>query len=104
MGQGFEMLTNFGIFSATIFYMLAVGAVFILRRRHPEWERPYRTLGYPVVPILYLSFYSWFLYRVFDYKPLVSSTGVVLILLGLPVYFGYRAWAKRHPETMHDGE
>eukprot|EP00913_Durusdinium_trenchii_P010910 g10239.t1 len=48
----FDMLTDFVIFSASIFYMLAVLAVIILRRKHPEWERPYRTWGYPLVPIL----------------------------------------------------
>ena len=99
----FEMLTNFVIFSASIFYMLSVLAVILLRRKHPDWERPYRTWGYPVVPVLYLGFYAWFLYEVFLEKQFESIMGLVLIAAGIPVYFGWRAWAARHPENLSDG-
>ena len=46
----FDLLTNFVIFAASVFYMLAVVALIVLRIRHPEWNRPYRTWGYPYVP------------------------------------------------------
>jgi len=100
----FDVLTDYVIFSASIFYMLAVLAVFVLRKKHADWERPYRTLGYPVVPLAYLAFYTWFLYYVYLRQPVEASIGVVLILLGLPIYFVYRAWARGNPEVMHDGQ
>jgi len=99
----FELLTNFVIFSASIFYMLSVLAVILLRWRHPDWERPYRTWGYPVVPVLYLLFYAWFLWQVYLGQPFESQAGLGLIALGIPVYFAWRAWAARHPEDLTDG-
>lgn len=100
----FELLTNFVIFSASIFYMLAVLAVLILRRKHPEWSRPYRTWGYPIVPILYLAFYTWFLVNVYLQYPYESKTGLLLIALGIPFFFAWRAWAKKHPDRLGDGQ
>jgi APA family basic amino acid/polyamine antiporter len=99
----FDMLTNFVIFSASIFYMLSVLAVILLRWRHPDWERPYRTWGYPVVPIAYLLFYVWFLWKVYEDQPFESNAGLGLIALGVPVYFAWRAWAARHPQNLSDG-
>jgi APA family basic amino acid/polyamine antiporter len=100
----FELLTNFVIFSASIFYMLAVLAVIILRRKHPDWERPYRVWGYPVVPVLYLTFYVWFLFNIYLQYPFESKTGLLLIAAGIPFYYGWRAWAKRNPDPLGDGE
>jgi APA family basic amino acid/polyamine antiporter len=103
LGAIFESLTSFVVFSASIFYMLTVFSVIVLRRKRPDWERSYRTLGYPVVPILYLVFYSWFLYQVYDFKRFEANVGLGLIALGVPVYYAYRAWARKHPERLHDG-
>jgi len=100
----FEILTNFVIFSASIFYVLAVGAVIVLRRKHPEWERPYRTWGYPVVPVLYILFYIWFLSQVYLRQSFEAKAGLGLIALGLPVYFAWKHWAARHPEDVTDGQ
>lgn len=87
----FDMLTDFVVFGASIFYLLAVVAVFVLRRKHPEWARPYRTWGYPVVPALFILFYLWFLTQVYIGKPFESQAGIALILIGFPVYwFGFR--------------
>jgi len=93
----FDMLTDYTVFSASLFYMMAVLAVLVLRRKHPEWERPYKTWGYPVVPVLYLAFYSWFLYYVYLAKPFEARVGLCLVAAGLPVYGAWRAWAVRHP-------
>ena len=100
----FGLLTDYVVFSASIFYMLAVLAVIVLRFKHPDWDRPYRTLGYPLVPLLYLTFYAWFLYYVYAAQPKEANIGLGLIALGLPVYFGYRTWARHNPQQLHDGQ
>ena len=91
-GSIFDLLTNFVIFSASIFYVLAVTAVVVLRWRQPESERPYRTWGYPITPILFLGVYCWFLDQVLRSNPLESYVGLAFIAIGVPFYFGYRLW------------
>ncbi|MCA9168091.1 MAG: amino acid permease [Planctomycetales bacterium] len=86
----FDLLTNFVIFAASVFYLLAVVALIILRVKHPEWERPYRTWGYPIVPILFIASYIWFLAQVYGSSPLESRTGLLFIAAGIPIYFGFR--------------
>lgn len=100
----FEMLTNLVVFSASLFYMLAVAAVLVLRRRHPQWDRPYRTVGYPAVPLAYLAFYTWFLYYVYRGRPAAANIGLVLILAGLPCFYLWKHWATRHPDNPLDGQ
>jgi APA family basic amino acid/polyamine antiporter len=91
----FELLTNFVIFSASLFYMLAVLAVIVLRIRFPHWERPYRTWGYPLVPLTFLAVYVWFMTQIYFSSPLESRAGLVLIALGVPAYWLYHRFAGR---------
>lgn len=86
----FGLLTNLVVFSASIFYMLGVLAVIVLRFRQPDVKRPYRTWGYPVVPILFLTVYVWFMWQVYLGHPLESRAGLAFIALGVPVYWVYR--------------
>ena len=88
----FDVLTNYVIFASSIFYMLAVLGVVILRRKYPDLPRPYRTLGYPVVPFAYAAFYAWFLGEVYLGDPAQANIGLGLIALGIPVYFGWQRW------------
>lgn len=87
----FAMLTDFVIFAASLFYVLGVVAVIVLRHKHPDWPRPYRTWGYPIVPLIFLAAYAWFLTQVYIGKPFEANAGLVLIALGMPVYFVWRA-------------
>jgi amino acid transporter len=76
------------------FYALAVAAVFVLRRRRPDLPRPYRTVGYPLVPLLFL-FGSLFLlgnYLVSETRRFTFDVGV--ILTGVPVYYGWKRWTR----------
>ena len=86
----FGLLTNFVIFSASIFYMLGVLAVIVLRFRQPDRARPYKTWGYPVVPLLFLIVYVWFMMKIYQSKTLESRTGLAFIGLGIPIFFAYR--------------
>ncbi|MCA9115935.1 MAG: amino acid permease [Planctomycetaceae bacterium] len=88
----FSMLTDYVVFSASLFYVLAVAAVIRLRMTHPEWERPFRVPGYPLVPLAGVAFYGWFLWYVYLGKPFEAQVGLVLVAAGLPVYFLYRRW------------
>ncbi len=87
----FDLLTNFVVFAGGIFDGLCVLAVIILRRRQPDLPRPYRTWGYPLVPIAYLVCFGEFLAVVFVGEPFEAIAGLVLVGLGLPVYFLVRA-------------
>ena len=89
----FDLMTSFIVFSSSIFYMLAVAAVLVLRRRHPEWERPFRV--HWLVPVAYLVFYSWFLGHVLFGRPLEAGIGIAMTLSGLPVFLAGVAWARR---------
>ena len=89
----FTLLTGYIIFASSIFYMLTVAAVLVLRRRMPAAHRPFRC---PIfVPIIYLLFYSWFLYQVYRQAPVEANIGIVLNLSGLPVFLAGWLWARR---------
>ena len=83
----FDTLTNYVIFGSFIFYALITSTVFLFRSRLPEMERPYRTWGYPVVPIIFLLVTAWLLIQTLYDDPVQSLLGIGLILLGLPVYY-----------------
>ncbi|HUG70938.1 MAG TPA: APC family permease [Pirellulaceae bacterium] len=97
----FSLLTNFVIFSASIFYMLGVLAVIVLRFRQPHAHRPYRTWGYPLVPLLFLAVYVWFVLQIYRSNPLESRTGLAFIALGVPVFFAYRYATRNRASTPH---
>jgi len=83
------------IFASMIFYAITTAAVFVLRKKQPATPRPYKTLGYPVVPILFIAVAIWLLLNTLRTNPLESAAGLGLIGLGLPVYFWQRRTAAR---------
>src|SRR5262249_17667373 len=88
----YEELYNFVIFGSWILYAMACASVFVLRRKRPDLPRPYRTLGYPVVPILFLVGAAVLELTTLWDNPIRCLEGIVLILLGLPFYF---YWSRR---------
>lgn len=86
----FDLLTNCVVFSASIFYMLSVLAVIVLRYRRPDLRRRYRTWGYPLTPLVFVAAYIWFLVQVYASHPLESRAGLLFIAMGLPAYWLYR--------------
>jgi len=83
----FENLISYVVFTDAIFFALAAAAVLVLRRRKPNAERPYKTLGYPVTPLIFIAIESWFVLNTLFEKPLQSFIGIGVILLGVPVYY-----------------
>ena len=87
----FEQLADSFILGIWPFYALAVGAVFKLRRERPDLPRPYRTAGYPWVPIVFLLASLAILLNALIEQPASTALGFGIILLGIPVFYGWRA-------------
>lgn len=87
----FEQLADAFILGIWPFYALAVGAVFLLRRRRAEAPRPYRTAGYPWVPLLFLLASLAMLLNALVEQPGSTLFGFGIILLGIPVFYGWRS-------------
>lgn len=82
----FDELTDFVIFGGQLFYALAVGAVFVLRKKYPDRPRPYRTWGYPVTPLIYLMAFAAAIVSLLLGKPVQTLAGSVLIIAGVVYY------------------
>jgi APA family basic amino acid/polyamine antiporter len=80
-------LLDYVIFAVLLFYMLTITGVFVLRRKRPGAPRPYRALWYPVLPALYIAAAGLIEILLLVYKPVYTWPGLVLVLLGVPVYF-----------------
>ena len=87
----YDDLFNFVIFGSWILYAMATASVFVLRRKRPDMVRPYKTLGYPVVPVLFLIGAAALELSTLRDRPVQSLAGILLILLGLPFYFYWKA-------------
>jgi len=86
----YEKLISYVVFTDWIFFCLAAVAVFVMRKKAPELERPYRTLGYPWTPAFFILMSAMFvLYTLFE-KPLESGVGLSFLALGIPVYFFWK--------------
>ena len=86
----YDQLTDCVIFASWIFYGMTTSAVFVLRRKMPDASRPYKTFGYPVVPMVFVLVALWLIVNTLKARPVESTTGLILIALGLPVFIYYR--------------
>lgn len=91
-GNVYTQLLEYIISADLIFYALMVGAVIVMRRKAPQIERPYRTLGYPIVPLIYIVLAVLIVLDLAYLAPSTSGIGYLLVLTGIPVYF---LWRKR---------
>jgi basic amino acid/polyamine antiporter, APA family len=87
LSGSFDTLTDYVVFGSWIFYALITSSIFLFRRRYPDAERPYRAWGYPVVPLIFLLVAGWLLVSTLINSPQQSVTGLLLIALGIPVYY-----------------
>jgi APA family basic amino acid/polyamine antiporter len=86
----YGQLLDYIIFAALLFYVLTTIALFTLRVRRPDMPRPYRAFGYPVIPALYLAAAATVGITLLIAKPVYSSAGLFVVLLGIPVYYLWR--------------
>ena len=87
LSGGYDFLFNLVIFASWILYGMATASVIVLRRKRPDLHRPYKTIGYPFVPILFVLVTLALLGQTFYDRPGQSMLGLVIIALGLPLYF-----------------
>ncbi len=74
-------------FVVVIFYVLTIAGIFILRKKRPDIERPYKAFGYPVLPFIYMLMGLTFCVLLIIYKPGFTWPGLIIVLLGIPVYY-----------------
>lgn len=98
-GSLYNDLLTYVISSALIFYILAIAAVFVLRVKQPDAERPYKAYGYPIVPALYVLGATVILAVLFIYQTTATWPGLLIVLTGVPVYFIWRSVSARQDST-----
>ena len=86
----YEQLYTYVIFAMLLFHVATAGAVIVLRRRRPDAQRPYRVLGYPWVPVLFLLASLLLLGNTLAEKPVESMLGLALLAAGVPAYLWWR--------------
>ncbi len=94
-GNLYSDLLDYVIIVVLLFYILTISGIFVLRKKRPEAERPYRAWGYPVVPILYILAAATISTVLLLYKTKTTWPGVLIVLAGVPVYFAWRRQAAR---------
>jgi len=89
VGGAFRELFSLAIFAEWLFYTVAASTIFVFRRREPNEDRPYSTAGYPLIPALFIGTAAILLCYTFLNNLRDSMGGVVVILLGIPVYLWF---------------
>ena len=88
----YGQLLDYIIFAVLVFYILTIFGLFVLRRTHADAERPYRAIGYPLLPAIYIVMALFIDVVLLRYKPQYTWPGLIIVLLGIPVYY---AWQSR---------
>jgi basic amino acid/polyamine antiporter, APA family len=103
-GNLYSDLLDYVVFAVLIFYVLTIAGLFVLRRRRPDAERPYRAFGYPVIPLLYMVAATVIMLALILYKTQTTWPGLVIVLLGVPIYFIWRSLGRPKPESTLAGK
>jgi APA family basic amino acid/polyamine antiporter len=90
----YGQLLDYTMFAVMIFYVLTIIGLFVLRRTRPGTPRPYKAFGYPVLPALYILMALYFDLMLLIYKPQYSWPGLIIVLVGIPVYLMWSRGAK----------
>jgi APA family basic amino acid/polyamine antiporter len=89
-GNVYTQLLEYIVSADLLFYLLLVGAVIVLRNKSPQAERPYRTWGYPIVPLISILLAGLLIVDLAWLAPATSGIGIAIVLTGLPVYLFWR--------------
>ena len=96
LSGSYGQLLDYIIFAVLVFYILTIVGLFVLRRTHPEAERPYKAVGYPILPAIYVVVALFIDVVLLRYKPQYTWPGLCIVLLGIPVYY---LWSLRARTT-----
>ena len=88
----YGQLLDYIVFAVLLFYILTIVGLFVLRVKKPNEPRPYKALGYPLLPALYIAMAAWICVVLLRYKPQYTWPGLIIVLLGIPVYL---FWSRR---------
>ena len=92
----YGQLLDYTMFSVLVFYILTLVGLFVMRRKAPDMERPYKAFGYPILPAIYILMALFIDIVLLRYKPQYTWPGLIIVLLGIPVYF---FWSRRTPQA-----
>jgi basic amino acid/polyamine antiporter, APA family len=101
LSGSYGQLLDYVIFAVLVFYILTITGLFVLRRTRPEAVRPYKALGYPVLPGLYIVMAGWISVVLLRYKPQYTWPGLMIVLLGIPVYL---VWTRMAAATAQESQ
>ena len=87
LSGSYNQLLEYIIFAVLVFYVLTIMGLFVLRSTRPNAERPYRAFGYPVLPAIYIIVAIYIDLVLLRYKPQYTWPGLIIVLLGIPVYY-----------------
>ncbi len=90
LSGSYGQLLDYVIFAVLVFYILTIAGLFVLRRTRPDAARPYRAIGYPVLPAIYIALAAWICVVLLRYKPQYTWPGLILVLIGVPVYLVWK--------------
>jgi len=90
----YSQMLDYVTFAVLLFFVLVILSIFVLRKKHPEWERPYRAFGFPVFPVIYIAACLLIIVILLIYKPLFTWPGLIIVLSGVPVYYLWKRWQK----------
>jgi APA family basic amino acid/polyamine antiporter len=96
LSGSYGQLLDYTMFSVMIFYILTLVGLFVLRRTQPDAPRPYKAFGYPVLPAIYILMAVFIDVVWLRYKPQYTWPGLIIVLLGIPVYFW---WSRTAAQT-----
>ncbi len=92
LSGSYGQLLDYIIFAVLVFYILTIAGLFVLRVKQPNAPRPYRAIGYPVLPAIYILMAVFIDIVLLRYKPQYTWPGLIIVLLGIPVYY---LWSSR---------
>jgi hypothetical protein len=101
-GNVYNQLLEYIISADLLFYLLMVVGLMILRRAKPDAERPYRTWGYPIIPIISILLAGLLIIDLGFLAPTTSGIGILIVLTGVPAYFFWRKFAATEINPIRD--
>jgi APA family basic amino acid/polyamine antiporter len=87
----YGQLLDYVVFAVLVFYILTIAGLFVLRYKQPNADRPYKAFGYPVLPAIYIVMAIFIDIVLLRYKPQFTWPGLIIVLLGIPVYYIWRS-------------